>query len=869
MDHDYGSPATAFNPTLPARKLIVISAVLFALGVFIAAGALLDIAGHLDRDENQRGQFYAQQALQTRQAASSRSISGYANWTAAYQHLNGEVDVSWAYAENNLGASLFTRDGYDGVFVMDGALTRYAMIRGQLVSTNASSVLGLSITQLVDTARNQSDPTRPLTRLALYQGWPSIVTAAAILPSDNRPGVDLRHISVLLLVDQLTPAKLERLGNDFGLHELSVSNLPGITDAAQLPLTPTPFKLTWLAANPGKQMLAAMLPPMTVATLLLGILLLYYLRVALRSTREVDAGYRRLGNTLQALETSEDRFRAVAEASSDWIWEIDAEQRMTYLSARFAQVTGYREENWLGQPLDQLLSCETTPLGPWLLSLDGRSSVTQLRCSYRDQSGQLRYTRLSARAVIHEGDVQGFRGTASDITDEVAAHAQIQHLSLHDALTGLPNRNKLARYLGDALALHENAAPLTLLLLNLDNFKPINDSLGHPAGDAVLMEVASRLRDSMRDQDLLARLGGDEFVIVLHSMHQQVEIDCFCQRLIESLRQPISWQEQALHVGASLGIAQSGPQGHEAEELIRCADIALYQAKAAGRNTWRYFVAQMNERIQHRRQLENELRQAIAQEQFVLHFQPRYQIDTLRIVSVEALVRWNHPLEGLKGPDSFIPLAEQTDLIVPLGRWVMREACETARQWPANIAVSVNLSPAQFSRSDVVKDVREVLVMTRFPAARLELEITENVMLNDVDGALATMTALKELGVRLNMDDFGTGYSSLGYLRTYPFDGIKIDKRFIAALSNGGSDRAVVQAIITLGKAMGLTVTAEGVETQQQLDILGIDQCHEAQGYFLSRPIDKHAFAALLKQQPDAEGQRRLSQVKQARTHAR
>jgi EAL domain-containing protein (putative c-di-GMP-specific phosphodiesterase class I) len=318
------------------------------------------------------------------------------------------------------------------------------------------------------------------------------------------------------------------------------------------------------------------------------------------------------------------------------------------------------------------------------------------------------------------------------------------------------------------------------------------------------------------------------------------------------MRQPIVHGDQQLYIGASMGIAQSHLQGPDPTELIRCADIALYAAKAEGKNTWRYFSAQMSEEIQHRRHLENELRLAVKNREFILHYQPRYELDGMTIVSVEALVRWDHPIEGLIGPDAFIPLAEQTELIVPLGRWVLREACETAGHWPGDLMVSVNLSPAQFSRSDVVADVRETLIQTGLPAHRLELEITENVMLNDIDNALHIMNALKDLGVRLNMDDFGTGYSSLGYLRTYPFDSIKIDKRFIAAMALGSNDRAVVQAIINLGKAMGLKVTAEGVETEQQLALLSSDACHEVQGFYMSRPIDKIALGRLLALQDTA-----------------
>lgn len=860
MDRIVEVSSTSPPPSLQTRKLIASIAALFALACLIALGALFNIASSLNTDEREKSSFYAHKALEQRLEAARQFLSSYAVWDAAYEHLNGTADLKWAYEEKNVGDSLYTASGFEGVFVVDDHTTKYTLFKGQLSNTPASTYIDDPLEPIIAQARDVAAERQQTTRHILFNGWPAVLVAAAIRPDDEELGIDPRTTSVMIFVDQLTPEKLAHLSAGAGLSGMRIEKAGALAaDASSLPLGDTGYRLEWLTPRPGDTLLWAVLPPLLGAMLVLGLLMVYFFRYALRSSREIDATLQRLQASNLALEASEQRFRAVAEAASDWIWETDRQHRLSYLSQRFVAVTGFNTEDWLGQPINQLLSCDTTPLTLWLDNQTDSDpgQMANLRCGYRDQNNQLRFCRVSARSIMIGGKLAGFRGTASDITDEVAAHARIQHLSMHDALTGLANRNKLSRFLEQALLKGQDAVPLTLLLLDLDSFKPINDSLGHAAGDAVLLEVATRLRESTRDGDLVARLGGDEFVLVMNGMDSRNEIDRFCARLIDNLHQPIHFEEQILHIGASLGVAQTRLQGFDAGELIRCADIALYQAKADGKNTWRYFSPEMNAQIQYRRQLENDLRKALKNNEFVLHYQPRYRLETLQIVSVEALVRWQHPVEGLLGPDTFIPLAEQTDLIVPLGRWVLREACETARSWPQDLLVSVNLSPAQFSRSDVVSDVYKILVDTGFPAQRLELEITENVMLNDIEGALGTMTALKELGVRLNMDDFGTGYSSLGYLRTYPFDSIKIDKRFIAGLSSDGNDRAVVQAIINLGKAMGLTVTAEGVETEQQLKALSKEKCHEVQGYYLSKPIDKHAFEQLLRN-PDSNsaGQR-------------
>lgn len=853
---DLSSYAAPLPPRQSAvtRRLAFAVGALFVSGVIAAAVALLGIAERLDSEEINKTRFYSARALENRITASKNYITSYAYWTTAYEHLSGQVDTDWAYTEQNLGKTLFTSDGYDGVFVLNRQGTRYAVVRGQMVDAELSAFVQVSATELLDQVLGQGDLTKPVSRYSLFEGWPALVSAAAIIPNDERPLGDPQTSSVLVFVDKLTPTKLRLIGSGYGLNNLTLAPDETIDpQRPRVPLDSTGYSLVADLERPGQHLLWSLLPPLGATIVVLMLLTAYFFRHALRSSQYVDQSFavmqtsnQALENANRELEASEERFRAVAEAASDWIWEVDRDLALTYLSARFSEVTGYPQTLWLGQDIGQLLFCDTTPLELWLKKLTEENSASDLRCTYRDHAGQQRHCRLSARPIFAKYAVIGYRGTASDITDEVAAHAQIQHLSMHDALTGLPNRNKLARYLDEALLLKEHAPPLSLLMIDLDNFKPINDSLGHPAGDAVLQEVAVRLRECTREHDIVARLGGDEFIVVLNGMDSPHEIDKFCTRLIGSLHQPVIFEHHPLHIGASIGIALSRRHGYVPSDLIRYADIALYQAKSEGKNTWCYFEAHMSDQIQTRRQMEDDLRHALKHNEFILHYQPRYKVDGKHIVSVEALVRWQHPTKGLLGPDLFIPLAEQTDLIVPLGRWVLREACETALGWPEDILLSVNLSPAQFAVSDVVEDVREVLVQTRFPASRLELEITENVMLNDTDGALTTMNALKELGVRLNMDDFGTGYSSLGYLRAYPFDGIKIDKRFIASISSGTNDRAVVQAIIGLGKAMGLTVTAEGVETEEQLDILGVDQCNEVQGYFMSRPIDKAAFARLL-----------------------
>jgi diguanylate cyclase (GGDEF)-like protein len=521
---------------------------------------------------------------------------------------------------------------------------------------------------------------------------------------------------------------------------------------------------------------------------------------------------------------------------------MDAKGCFTYLSERFEAVTGLPCGEWIGASVDDLLHIESGTLSQWLVNPERRAGMT-LQCSYADSAGQNRITRLAAR----EMSAGGYRGTSTDVTEEVQAQRRVEFLSRHDALTGLPNRTRLREFLDGKLSgLPTLEQPLAMLSLDLDRFKPVNDLLGHAAGDQVLNEVSRRLSDCVRHCDLVARVGGDEFVLILSNVKLLEEVEALCARVIASVEQPIRIDEQDVFVGASVGIAMAPTDATAAAELLRYADIALYEAKAGGRNTWRFYAGDMNSRIIERRRLESDLRFAIKHGELRLHFQPRYRLADRKMVGAEALVRWQHPERGLIPPDTFVGIAEESGLIVALSDWVLEAACREAVRWPESLFVSINLSPVEFKRGYLVERVCDVLSASAINPSRVELEITESVMLENADGALEIMHGLKSLGVRIAMDDFGTGYSSLSYLRTFPFDGLKVDRSFVNRLQDSADDKAIIQAIVDLGRALSLTVTAEGIETAEHLALLQAVRCDEGQGYFLSRPISAEAFEVLV-----------------------
>ncbi len=451
-------------------------------------------------------------------------------------------------------------------------------------------------------------------------------------------------------------------------------------------------------------------------------------------------------------------------------------------------------------------------------------------------------TILIRRQPIAEG---GWVAIHEDITERHKAEARLSHMARHDALTGLANRALFQERMEQAVASLERGVEFAVLCLDLDHFKEANDALGHAVGDALLREVAARLRTCVLGSDTVARIGGDEFAVVQTGIAGSDDPGDLAQVLLDTLTRPYEIEGHQVNIGASIGIALAPRDESAGAPLLRLADIALYRAKSEGRHTYRFFEPAMDAELQARRRLAVDLRKALADEEFEIYFQPINDAKTRSIRSFEALVRWHHPERGMISPAEFIQLAEETDLIAPLGEWVLRRACKEATHWPSEVSVSINLSAVQFKIGDLAQMVREALADAGLAAQRLELEITESVLLEGTRDNLAILHELRDLGVKIAMDDFGTGYSSLSYLRSFPFDKIKIDQSFVKNV-NQRDAQEIVRAIAGLGQTLGITTTAEGVETEDQLQKMIAYRCTEVQGYLFSRPVPASEVAMML-----------------------
>jgi diguanylate cyclase (GGDEF)-like protein/PAS domain S-box-containing protein len=551
------------------------------------------------------------------------------------------------------------------------------------------------------------------------------------------------------------------------------------------------------------------------------------------------------------------RIAATAFEAQEGIVITDADRRILRVNRAFSDITGYAPEDVVGQTPRLLKSGRHDDVFYQAMwdRIRGEGSW-QGEIWNRRKSGEIYPEWLNITGVKNDrGEISHYVGTLIDITARKAAEQEIEHLAFYDLLTHLPNRRLLQDRLHQALAGSARSRRKgALLLIDLDNFKILNDTSGHDVGDQLLVEVAGRLVGCVRDGDTIARLGGDEFVVMLEDLSESpqeaaAQAKGVGEKILSALNQSYAIADREHHSTPSIGITLFIDVEDSVEELLKQADIAMYQAKAAGRNTLRFFDPQMQATLAARAVLEAALRLAIQGRQFVLHYQP--QVDGARVIGAEALIRWEHPERGMVLPAEFIPLAEETGLIVLIGQWVLEAACARLRAWAGDprtgaLQLAINVSAREFRRADFVDQVRVALMNAGAPAARLKLELTESVVLDDIEDTIEKMRALKQLGVGFSMDDFGTGYSSLSYLTRLPLDQLKIDQSFVHKLPASGNDAVVVQTIISLAKSLGLTVIAEGVETEAQRDFLDRHGCSAYQGYLFSKPVALSAFEPLL-----------------------
>ena len=578
--------------------------------------------------------------------------------------------------------------------------------------------------------------------------------------------------------------------------------------------------------------------------------------------RSLMISSREMQEVYEQLQESETRYALAAKGANDGLWDWDLVTGDVYYSPRWMEILGIESD-------DKLLPCKNC----WLERIhpEDRDAVsTELEAhlkgetaSFRNEhrikhtDGTYRWVLIRGMAVRDNGGkAVRIAGSMSDITERKSAEEKLAHDAVHDALTGLPNRKKLMERLARSIKRikHNSNYGFAVLFIDLDRFKTINDSLGHQAGDELLLIITEKLTELVRPSDMVARLGGDEFVVVLENVRSKEKVSQIAERILTCLQKPNEISGQQIYSSASIGIVLASPLYDKPDDLVRDADIAMYRSKVKGKARFEIYDSKMHSSAVSLLQMEMDLRRAIDRAEFTLNYQPIVSLNSEKIVGFEALIRWNHPTRGNIPPDDFIPVAEETGLILPIGNWVLREACSQMQQWREkyslanSLIVNVNLSARQLEQKDLVKQIARILKETKLDPACLKLEITESVIMKNAEETITKVRKLREMGVLLSIDDFGTGYSSLSYLHRFPIDTLKVDRSFVNLIGAEGEHSEIIQTIITLAYNLGMDVVAEGVETAEQLKFLRQVNCNYGQGYFYSHPVTNLLAAEMIEE---------------------
>jgi diguanylate cyclase (GGDEF)-like protein len=805
----------------------------FAVTSVVVIASIGNMANEVNSIENRITGRSASAAVQALLRRLGDSNQDYGQWDEAVQNLYGAVNTDWA--SDNIGDSTTVPILFDTAYLIDEDGNRRLAYRlGHAVSVPPKEAFGPSLKPMI--AALPRDGRKYAVRTGIVRGtWGlAAVAVGPVVPLSPNYKDPPAHPRYLVLAKALDDQEVQRLGEDFLIDGLRLVNWYAanplkinLTD----PLGTVVGALVWSPGHLGSDAHARVSLAVLTSLALVGLTIVLLLASGVGAWIEVQR--REL-----LLDTA---FNNMAQG----LCMFDAEQRLVTFNLRFPEIFGIPADAIKPRmPLSEVMEL-ARPQGKDL----NATVETQQRLLANPASGAAITTLADGRviSIIHRPTSDGgFVATFEDATERILAEERVKHLAHHDPLTDLPNRVAFHERMSTLLTRPRRSQSIAVLSIDLDHFKSVNDTLGHSVGDLLLQAAAVRMQTCARSEDIVARLGGDEFAMVQVAVANADDVSAMARRLIDVVGAPYDIGGYQIVTGVSVGIAMAPADGNEPQALMKNADLALYRAKEDGGGTCRFFESGMDLRMQARRSLELDLRKAVVNNELEVYYQPIIDVSSRRVTACEALVRWHHPTRGLLPPLEFIPLAEETGLVVPIGEEVLTRACNQAMRWPQHVNIAVNLSPTQFKSKNLLSSIVGALRRSGLPPSRLELEITELVLLQKQESALEILRNIHSLGIKIAIDDFGTGYSSLGYLRSFPFDKIKIGASFIRDLPHEEDSLAIVRAVVGLSSSLGAITTAEGVETDEQLRSLKAEGCDEFQGHLFSAARPAAEIEALL-----------------------